>query len=232
MNKSKKFISAVGCLLMLTPVALAHPGKTDANGGHWNTETGEYHYHHGYPAHLHNNGVCPYGFDVKYDPQYAEEEPEPSPAIAAAQAAVAASGEAELAENDYGPEAEEDFESKREAYASGYEDGKEGGYDQAHDDGYEEGYEEGYQQGESDGYDPAYEDGYNEGYRDGLDADRSAPNNDIIDRSELSAPRTVTNPDKKYDVEQWLYLYIPLIVVGILALFCLIEFIRDKRKNR
>ena len=27
--------------------AAAHPGKTDANGGHYNRKTGEYHYHNG-----------------------------------------------------------------------------------------------------------------------------------------------------------------------------------------
>ena len=223
MYKTKKIISAIGCLIMLTSVASAHPGRTDANGGHWDQETGEYHYHHGYPAHQHNNGVCPYEL---------EEEPEPSPAIAAARAAVAASGEAELADNDYGPEAEEDFETKREAYTSGYEDGKEGGYDQAHDDGYNEGYD----QGEEDGYNQAYDDGYNEGYEEGYDrglaAGRSAPDNDIIDRSELAAPRTVTNPDKKYDVEKNLYLICPAIIVGLLVIFCLIELIKDKLKNR
>lgn len=40
--------------------ASAHPGRTDANGGHHVTATGEYHYHHGYPAHQHPGGVCPY----------------------------------------------------------------------------------------------------------------------------------------------------------------------------
>lgn len=32
---------------------LAHSGDTDANGGHYNRSTGEYHYHHGYSAHSH-----------------------------------------------------------------------------------------------------------------------------------------------------------------------------------
>lgn len=41
--------------------AYAHPGRTDANGGHWDHSSGEYHYHHGYPAHQHPGGVCPYG---------------------------------------------------------------------------------------------------------------------------------------------------------------------------
>ena len=43
--------------------ASAHPGRTDANGGHYNRSTGEYHYHHGYPEHQHENGICPYDFD-------------------------------------------------------------------------------------------------------------------------------------------------------------------------
>lgn len=41
----------------------AHPGKTDSDGGHFDRSTGEYHYHHGYPAHQHENGTCPYDFD-------------------------------------------------------------------------------------------------------------------------------------------------------------------------
>lgn len=39
----------------------AHSGKTDADGGHYDHSTGEYHYHcGGNPAHTHKNGVCPY----------------------------------------------------------------------------------------------------------------------------------------------------------------------------
>lgn len=45
--------------------AYAHSGQTDSNGGHFNRVTGEYHYHHGYPAHQHENGICPYSFDDK-----------------------------------------------------------------------------------------------------------------------------------------------------------------------
>lgn len=46
--------------LLLTTVSLSHSGKTDSSGGHYNMSTGEYHYHHGYPAHQHINGICPY----------------------------------------------------------------------------------------------------------------------------------------------------------------------------
>lgn len=34
-------------VLVLSSIAFAHPGKLDANGGHVNKETGEYHYHKG-----------------------------------------------------------------------------------------------------------------------------------------------------------------------------------------
>ena len=49
----------------LSTVAYAHPGRTDGNGGHFDRDSGEYHYHHGYPAHSHTNGECPYDFDDK-----------------------------------------------------------------------------------------------------------------------------------------------------------------------
>ncbi len=52
-------------LLFIPFTAHAHPGGTDANGGHYNRSTGEYHYHHGYPEHQHENGECPYDFDDK-----------------------------------------------------------------------------------------------------------------------------------------------------------------------
>lgn len=45
-------------------VAQAHSGRTDSQGGHHDYKNksglGSYHYHHGYSAHLHPNGVCPY----------------------------------------------------------------------------------------------------------------------------------------------------------------------------
>ncbi len=46
-------------------VVFAHPGGTDEYGGHYDQETGDYHYHHGYPPHSHTNGTCPYDFDDK-----------------------------------------------------------------------------------------------------------------------------------------------------------------------
>lgn len=46
----------------------AHSGKTDSHGGHYDRSTGEYHYHHGYPAHDHydidgdGDIDCPYTY--------------------------------------------------------------------------------------------------------------------------------------------------------------------------
>jgi hypothetical protein len=68
MNKLKAIFCVFIALLILTSAvtpALAHSGRTDSNGGHWDHSTGEYHYHHGYSAHQHNNGVCPYDYDNK-----------------------------------------------------------------------------------------------------------------------------------------------------------------------
>lgn len=46
----RRFISCAILLLLIVSLSLsavAHPGRTDANGGHWNRATGEYHYHNG-----------------------------------------------------------------------------------------------------------------------------------------------------------------------------------------
>lgn len=53
----------ISFIIVLSPSASAHSGGTDSQGGHYNQSTGEYHFHHGYPAHQHDNGVCPYDFE-------------------------------------------------------------------------------------------------------------------------------------------------------------------------
>lgn len=72
----KRFYSVLFFLLFLssfTSDAFAHPGRTDGNGGHYDSDTGEYHYHHGYTEHQHTDldgdGVpdCPYDFQDKTD---------------------------------------------------------------------------------------------------------------------------------------------------------------------
>lgn len=70
------FALTLAGMISLTPAAsavnpspavtvFAHSGRTDSNGGHRDNRNvsglGSYHYHcGGYPAHLHENGVCPY----------------------------------------------------------------------------------------------------------------------------------------------------------------------------
>lgn len=55
-------------LAFLPLQVLAHGGRTDSNGGHVDSDTGEYHYHHGFEAHDHydmdGDGTpdCPYDF--------------------------------------------------------------------------------------------------------------------------------------------------------------------------
>lgn len=63
--RKRYLIPILACILLLSccTAAYAHPGATDANGGHYDYSTGEYHYHHGYPAHQHTDGKCPYDFD-------------------------------------------------------------------------------------------------------------------------------------------------------------------------
>lgn len=65
MKKLVCFLITIAVVITTTIPVLAHSGRTDENGGHLNHATGEYHYHHGHPAHQHENGVCPYAFDDK-----------------------------------------------------------------------------------------------------------------------------------------------------------------------
>lgn len=74
-NRRVLFLVLLAIMLFLPSSASAHPGKTDENGGHYDASTGEYHYHHGYPAHQHINGVCPYDYDDKTDHSYHESSP-------------------------------------------------------------------------------------------------------------------------------------------------------------
>lgn len=55
-----KIIILVILMISMTSVSFSHSGRTDSNGGHYSSATGEYHYHHGYSAHQHPNGICPY----------------------------------------------------------------------------------------------------------------------------------------------------------------------------
>lgn len=78
----KKLISFVLICIFAVSFATAHRGRTDAQGGHYDYENesglGSYHYHHGYSAHLHENGVCPYEITTTAPTEPTEQEPEPT----------------------------------------------------------------------------------------------------------------------------------------------------------
>ena len=68
----KKYIKKIGSVVIIILAIISiqmnvysHSGRTDANGGHKDNQNksglGSYHYHcGGHPAHLHENGICPY----------------------------------------------------------------------------------------------------------------------------------------------------------------------------
>ena len=127
----------------------------------------------------------------------------------------------QLALGDYGPEAETDFETKRDAYLSGFESGVE--YSRDSDDA-DTSY--------SNGYDKGYEDGYREGY----DASDTAPDNDIIDRSEvhttvhdpdLSAPEPEPKKQTKISITD----HIELLVFGTLGIVVLLALIVSRQRR-
>lgn len=67
MKNFKRAISAALCFILICvfPITtVAHSGRTDSSGGHHDYKNksglGSYHYHHGYSAHLHPDGICPY----------------------------------------------------------------------------------------------------------------------------------------------------------------------------
>ena len=60
-------MAALAIFLSGSITAFAHSGRTDSDGGHTDHSTGEYHWHHGYPAHQHEDRdgdgypeYCPY----------------------------------------------------------------------------------------------------------------------------------------------------------------------------
>ena len=60
MREVFRVLTTVVCVMLLVLTAFAHPGRTDSDGGHSDNINGGYHYHHGYPAHSHDNGKCHY----------------------------------------------------------------------------------------------------------------------------------------------------------------------------
>ena len=124
-------------LLLLFPASVfAHAGRTDANGGHFDLSTGEYHYHHGFPAHQHTDGYCPYNF---------EDETEYG---GGGFTGNTISSSREYTASDLREASKEAYD---DGYGLGYRVGKTDGYGIGYDDGLEEGQETGYQTGLEDG---------------------------------------------------------------------------------
>ena len=118
------FIGLVVSILFVTCiVAVAHSGRTDANGGHWNRSTGEYHYHHGYSAHDHPNGVCPY--------EQPNTTTKPNTNTSNSNQTTTLDG---LKAN---------YSADNDSYVRGYDQGYSVGNSKGHNEGYDEGYNKG-----------------------------------------------------------------------------------------
>lgn len=84
--KRKIFLFLCIILLFTFPViSFAHSGRTDSSGGHhdYNNKSGlgSYHYHHGMGAHLHPDGVCPYGNNSSSSAQSSTTYTPPKPKV-------------------------------------------------------------------------------------------------------------------------------------------------------
>ncbi|WP_399548967.1 YHYH domain-containing protein [uncultured Clostridium sp.] len=152
----------------------AHSGRTDSSGGHRDNKNasglGSYHYHHGYDAHLHSNGVCPYESNSNSLTTSPEKE-------TISKAKVRESGyekgyddgynQKQISSSSYSGEHAEEYKSE---YNLGYERGKkqiENQIAEAHD----KGYKDGKNADKSNNYKielltKSYNEGYEKGYKD------------------------------------------------------------------
>lgn len=143
-------------VLLLTVPGSAHSGRTDSQGGHYVSATGEYHFHHGYGPHQHVDGVCPY-----------------SSSVSSSSSTTTTSSSLTV-------------DTSSASWASGYMDGHIDGYEYGYEEGYDEGYEDGYDEGgmkrytegyknganvaKKSGYSEGYDVGYDVGYDEGVNA--------------------------------------------------------------
>lgn len=79
MRYFKKILVLCFICLLLVSISYSHSGRTDSNGGHRDNQNksglGNYHYHcGGNPAHLHNNGICPYSINKESNINVIEQE--------------------------------------------------------------------------------------------------------------------------------------------------------------
>ena len=130
----------VSVLVTVVPLGVvSHGGRTDGSGGHNDNNNvsglGSYHYHHGYGAHLHPNGVCPYGGGSGSSSGYSS---------------ASSSGGVVYVTADN--------------YDSGFDDGYKGGWNDGWKQGYFDGCKHGNEEGYQSGWDDAKLVGYGEGY--------------------------------------------------------------------
>lgn len=123
MKKTIIFILIIA-VLVIPVFAFAHSGRTDSSGGHTDRDTGEYHYHHGYSAHQHTDGVCPYDNTATQGRMSLLDEWNSSPKV--------------IDRYDAG-------------YNDGYDEGYNVGHGVGRDEGYYQGKSAGYDQGFADG---------------------------------------------------------------------------------
>lgn len=219
----KKMLAILFCFILVFTCAAAHPGRTDANGGHWDHSTGEYHYHHGYEAHQHPDGVCPYD----YNDLTGSTSGSSSGSSSSGGSILTVSDPYANERGDYGPEAESDFETKRDAHISGFESGIEYSFnsdnpDSAFSEGYAEGYEQGYSDSESISYDDGHQAGYDEGYDYGYKEGYS--------QGEVDTYESAENAGFQRGIDETESTYLgAIIIVGIIAACLLISRIRIGR---
>lgn len=81
--KNRKFalfiVLSLLLMFLLPATALAHSGRTDGNGGHYDHSTGEYHYHHGYSAHDHYDMDGDGDIDCPYTYKASDNDNKPEP---------------------------------------------------------------------------------------------------------------------------------------------------------
>ncbi|HEK8844414.1 TPA: YHYH domain-containing protein [Clostridioides difficile] len=129
----KKLIAVAMSITMISvgSFSYAHSGRTDSSGGHRDNKNksglGSYHYHcGGYPAHLHNNGGCPY----------------------------TGGGSSSGTTTSVNNEEKQKRSVGEKGYNQGYEDGYKGNYSSSnysgdYSDTYESKYSEGYEKGKA-----------------------------------------------------------------------------------
>ena len=182
---TKTIIALLIAMPLTTQLAFAHSGRTDSNGGHKDNKNasglGSYHYHcGGHPAHLHNNGVCPYSGTSSSSSSSSTSSN--SGSSTSSQEAVIAAAKKEATDSGYnagytaGCHGEEFNDTNSSTYSTEYKNGYSNGYEKGKSEletkvnnAYNEGYELGYK-GESGNNTytvQAIKDSYSKGYSEG-----------------------------------------------------------------